>query len=208
MHLSLNKSSILRLFTFASATVLLSSCLESDGSSDSNSITNPFASETDTSVEPDLNLGAAPSPVDPKSIPESGVFSPDPVEVLYHFVFQDGTQVKFREDHADDYWGNFPAAGFGQITWPDGRIEAFDANRIIRHGGQIAGNMKTPVTTLSHGRRLYWMADAEERKDVKKVTIFEDGWNPLVEGSMLATQGKLGITSPLVETIVTVEKRK
>lgn len=152
------------------------------------------------------NVDSTPIPVDPMSIPESGEYSPDPVQVLYVFRFEDGTQVKFREAHGRDHWGYFPNGGFGQITWPDGRVEAFDANRKIRHGGlKIA---KTPVTTLSHGKRMFWMADAEERKDVKKVTIFENGWNPLVEGALLATQNDIGITSPLVSCKVKVEKRK
>ena len=147
-----------------------------------------------------------PGPVDPMSIAESGEYSPDPVQVLYTFNFQDGTKVRFREDHRGDYWGKFPSAGWGQIEWPDGRKEGFDANRTIRHGGlRIA---KTPVTTLSHGKRMFWMADAEGQKDVKKVTIFEDGWNPLVEGALLATQESIGITSPLVRTDVVVEARK
>ena len=151
----------------------------------------------------------APKPVDPKSIPESGEFSPDPVNVLYRFGFQDGTQVLFREVHTRDHWGYYPEAGFGQIIWPDGRKEAFDANRKIRHGGLLGdGPMPTPVTTLSHGDRMFWLADAEERKDVKKVTIFKDGWNPIVESALLKTQQSIGITSPLVSTKVKVEKTK
>jgi hypothetical protein len=147
-------------------------------------------------------------PVDPMSVPESGEFAPDPVNVLYQFRFDDGTQVIFREVHTRDHWGYYPEAGFGQIIWPDGRKEAFDANRKIRHGGLIGKKLKTPVTTLDHGKRMFWMADAEERKDVKKVTIFEDGWNPLVESALLGTQEDIGVTANLVEAEVTVEKRK
>lgn len=152
--------------------------------------------------------GTPRQPVDPMSVPESGEYVPDPVTVLYAFIFDDGTEVRFREEHGRDHWGRFPAAGWGQIKWPDGRLQGFDANRIIRHGGLIGKKLKTPVTTLDHGRRMFWMADAEERKDVKKVTIFEDGWNPLVESAMLGTQSDLGITGNLIRTDVTVEKRK
>lgn len=153
--------------------------------------------------------GPVPGPVDPMSIPESGEFKPDPVSVLYAFYFQDGTQLRFREEHGRDIWGRYPdAGGWGQIIWPDGRKEGIVVNKVIRHEGYIAGNVKTPVTTLSHGRRMFWMADMEERKDVKKVTIFEDGWSPHVEGAVLGVKDSLGITSPLVSCVVKIEKRK
>ena len=123
-------------------------------------------------------------------------------------IFQDATQVKFKEEHVGDYWGNYEGAGWGQIIWPDGSLEGFDANRMIRHGGFGIYQNFTPVTTRSHGRRMFWMADAEERKDVKKVIIFEDGWHPVVEQSVLATQESLGITSLLVACEVKIELRK
>lgn len=147
-----------------------------------------------------------PGPVDPMSVPEIGEFIPDPMVVRYELVFADSTRLTFRENHSGDYWGDEPAAGHGRIVWPNGREELKDINTIVRHGGlHIA---KTPVTTLTHGGRMFWMADSEGRLNVKHVDIFEDGWNPLVEGAVLATQHKLGITAPLVECNTTVEKRK
>lgn len=185
--------------------IMMSGCASIDPEA-IQGIIDAIQTETQEPSTPEQPAESAPGPVDPMSIPESGEYSPDPVRVLYTFHFQDGTIVRFREDHRGDYWGKFPSAGWGQIEWPDGRLEGFDANRTIRHGGlRIA---KTPVTTLTHGKRMFWMADAEGRKDVKKVTIFEDGWNPLVEGALLATQESIGITSPLVRTDVVVEARK
>lgn len=143
-----------------------------------------------------------------QDVPESGEFTPDPVDVLYTFYFADGTELRFRERHGADHWGGYPNVGFGEITWPDGTTSSPGINRIVRHGGYLAKKVKTPVTTPDHGRRMFWMADAEERKDVKKVTIFEDGWNPLVEGSVLGTLDKLGINSHLIRTDVVVERRK
>lgn len=158
--------------------------------------------------KPELT-GPAPGPVDPMSIPESGEYAPDPVQTLYTFYFLDGTQLRFREDHRRDIWGRYPdQGGWGQIIWPDGRVEGIVVNKVIRHEGHIARNTKTPVTTLQHGRRMFWMADMEDRKDVKKVTIFENGWSPHVEAAVLGVKDNLGITSPLVSCKVIVEKRK
>jgi len=218
MKSSPTPSSITRLFLSMGILLFLSACIESDGSSEGSAITDFInsggtsneASETEAGIpgtEAAVQaVGNAPTPLSPNAIPESGEYTPDPVLVLYHFIFLDGTQVKFRENHTGDYWGDYPSAGAGQITRPDGSVETFDANRRVRHAG--FGKQKTPVTTRSHGRKLFWMADHEGRQNVKKVTIFEDGWHPIVEGSMLATQQSLGINSPLIETVVRVEQRK
>lgn len=145
-------------------------------------------------------------PVDPATVPISGEFVPDPVLVKYVFEFADGTTLTFKENHSDDFWGDYPKAGWGQIGRPDGTVEGIDANTRIRHAGlRIA---KTPVTTLDHGARMFWMADSEGNANVKRVTIFADGWNPLVEGAVLAVQGYLGIESHLVRCAVTVEATK
>ena len=145
-----------------------------------------------------------PSALDPESVELAGEWKPDPRVVLYRFVFADGTKLIFREHHEGDYWGDYPSAGWGQITWPDGTVEAVDVNRLVRHGGMYAPN--EPVTTAQHGKRYYWMADAEEKKDVKRVTIFADGWHPHVESAVLATQIELGIDAQLIECEVEIEK--
>ena len=144
-------------------------------------------------------------PVDPLTVPEYGEFFPDPDKVLYQFGFADGTLLTFRENHDDDFWGDYPNVGFGEIRSTDGSKRYVDINTIVRKNHYIAGLNKTPVTTLDHGKRMYWFAYPDNRK---RVTIFEDGWNPLVEGAVLAAQGQLGITSHLVEVRVTVESRK
>lgn len=164
--------------------------------------------EEDTSTPNQGNGGTPPSPVDPNTIPESGEYIPDPVIVLYKFKFQDGKQLIFREHHTADVWGYYPhPGGGGQIIYPDGRIEGVYVNKLIRHGG--FGSKVTPVTTLSHGKRLFWMSGSEGGgPNSKKVTIFEDGWGPHVESSVLKVQKDIGIDSPLMSVDVTVEKRK
>lgn len=153
------------------------------------------------------------TPVDPSTIPLAGEFVPDPVVVLYEFVFADSTRLVFRDMSVGDYWGAYPSAGWGQITWTDGRKEGIDVNSKIRVPWVMRGlehrSLGTiPVTTPDHGGRMYWMADVEETPNAKRVTIFEDGWSPHVEIAVLEAKESIGITSPLVESRVKVEKRK
>lgn len=162
----------------------------------------PDLYERDEPEQPDEpDVPDARPPVDWRDLPESGEFRPDPRVVTYTFLFADGTTLKFRENHMADFWGDYPSAGHGQIRWPDGTVEAIDVNTRIRHRGMIAGRIKMPVTTPDHGRRMFWMARDDNSK---RVPIFEDGWNPLVEGAVLAVQGDLGITSHLVSVNVEV----
>ena len=150
--------------------------------------------------------GPARPPVSISAVASGGEYRPDPVLVRYEFVFGDGTILRFKENHSGDYWGDYPSAGWGQVTEPNGSTRGVDVNSIVRKGG--LPRARTPVTTREHGRRMYWLADSEGRKDVKRVDIFEDGWNPLVEGAVLATQGQLGIQGNLASCFVKVEKRK
>lgn len=167
------------------------------------------AVEDDPAPVPDPDptpLPPARPPVSTDTIPVSGEYRPDPVIVKYVAGFADGTVLTFKENHGGDYWGDYPAAGWGQIRWPDGREQGIDVNTLIRK--RYNGKEKTPVTTPDHGRRMFWMADSEGNRDVKRVEIFEDGWNPLVEGRILAAQNLLGIKSHLITCTVTVERRK
>lgn len=154
-----------------------------------------------------IKLPDAPrEPVDPATVPLAGEYTPDPVLVRYEFEFSDGATLVFRENHMGDYWGYYPSGGWGEITDADGNTRGVYVNKIVRHGG--LHKAETPVTTPDHGTRMFWMADVEETPDAKRVTIFEDGWNPLVEGAVLATQTDLGIYGNLMECDVEVERWK
>ncbi len=202
----MNTKRIQLLLPFFVALFLVAGCeIDDSESSDSlNSLNDELAEDEGASaVEAS---GPARTPVAIDTVPLAGQYAPDPVLVKYEFVFNDGTLLKFRENHGGDYWGEYPAAGWGQVVNPDGSTRGVDVNTIVRKGGLYRA--KTPVTTMDHGRRMFWMADVEELKDAKRVDIFEDGWNPLVEGAVLATQGQLGIGAALVSCHVVVEKRK
>ena len=147
-----------------------------------------------------------PKPNPPKEDYEIKEFVPDPVLIRYQFIFADGTTLVFKENHSGDYWGDYPAAGWGEISNPRGEKTGVDVNRKIRHGG--LKKAKQPITTAQHGKRMFWMADSEGQLNVKRVTIYEDGWNPLVEGSVLAVQNDIGIFAELQSCKVTIEKTK
>ena len=152
----------------------------------------------------DAEITDVPEPIDPIAVPLAGEMIPDPRIVLYTFIFSDGTELRFRDNHAGDYWGDYPSAGWGQITNPDGSTRGVDINTIVRHGSK--GQSTTPITTATHGKRYFWMADREEQKDVKRVDIFEDGWQPGVESAVLITQNDLGIGSWLIACETVLEK--
>lgn len=181
-----------------------------DGLRSCLSIFSLFSSGSSDEDGDDAGSGGTSAQVRPEApvtaVPEAGEYAPDPVLVKYTFTFADATQLIFKEHHGGDYWGEYPAAGWGQIIWPSGVKEGIDVNTRVRKAGLPVA--RVPVTTPDHGQRLYWLADSEGRVDVKKVTIFEDGWNPLVEGAVLATKDALGITSHLTAAAVVVERRK
>ena len=151
----------------------------------------------------DAEITDVPEPIDPIAVPLAGEMIPDPEVVLYKFIFADGTILRFREHHRDDYWGGYPSVGWGEIAWPDGTRSNIDVNTLVRHGSMGSGAI--PVTTLTHGKRYFWMADREEQKDVKRVTIFEDGWRPGVESAVLVTQKDLGISAELTACVTVLD---
>ena len=187
------------------ASLMICGCEVADPDS-SETVQNEVVGTDDGQTEEAANLGTARNPVPIAGLAVAGEYAPDPVLVRYEFVFSDGTILKFKENHGGDYWGDYPSAGWGQVVNPDGSVRGVDVNTTVRKGG--LGRAKTPVTTLEHGKRMFWMADSEGNRNVKRVDIFEDGWNPLVEGAVLATQGQLGISAHLASCFVKLEKRK
>ncbi|MFW5870852.1 MAG: hypothetical protein ACOCVH_00025 [Verrucomicrobiota bacterium] len=201
----MNTKRIQLLLPFLVALLLVAGC-EIDDSESGDSLNTPDEISQDDGASAVETSGPARAAVSIDTVPLAGEYVPDPVLVKYEFVFNDGTLLQFRENHGGDYWGEYPSAGWGQVVNPDGSTRGVDVNTIVRKGGlHIA---RTPVTTLDHGRRMFWMADVEGVKDMKRVDIFEDGWNPLVEGAVLATQDQLGIGAGLVSCHVIVERRK
>lgn len=134
--------------------------------------------------------------VEPSDPPMEGNFGKKPEIVYYKFILKDKTTLEFRDFMIGDYWGGFPAAGWGQITHPDGRREGIDVNTKIRHhsGNGIA------VTKLTHGKRYFW-----NTSNGKKVDVYSDGWMPHVERKTDAALLSMGF-SPIVECKSRVEK--
>ena len=95
-----------------------------------------------------------------------------PDVVHYYFTLEGGGILEFRYFHSGDYWGGMPAAGWGHITWADGRVESFDVNGKLRHR---TGPLGPIVSMGKHGKRY--------RRSFPGKTIdeYEDGWIPLAE---------------------------
>lgn len=160
----------------------------------------------------DLIPAPTPSPEKPdvppfanwREVPVRGEFEPDPGKVFYQFHLQDGTIVRFRENHVGDFWGDYPSLGWGEIEYPDGRKRSVDINKLVRHNpNPSTGKVRT---LKQHGKRLFWIAELPHEGRNKRVPIFEDGWNPDLEEAFITAKGpRLGLDSPLIKTEVKVE---